>query len=206
MFRFLRAKPAKRKSPKTLAPRRLTMEGLERREVFAGIVNVVVAGGTLTLNGDLSNNEVEIRQTVNVGEYFIEGKNTTQLQLGGVPFASLTIPGINGDITANLGNGDDTFSFLAPASMIPNAPASLIINNGDGSDKNFLVSTIVNNNFTVTKNVTNANSELTIDRSTINGDTVVNNTVAPASPVATLRPLSKTASWKAMDPNCGPST
>ena len=69
--------------------RSLRLEHLESRTVFsAGVVDVQLApfappGSALNLLGDGSNNEVEIHQTLNVGEYVIEGKNGTLLKLNG---------------------------------------------------------------------------------------------------------------------------
>ncbi len=166
--------------------RNLRFESLENRRVLAsGIVNVALApfappGTSLALIGDGSNNEVDISQTLNVGEYLIQGKNGTLLQLNG-SFAttpSMTVHGINFDIDVDLGNGNDVFRFLArPDSQPSNIPEDLNIENSDGSNINSLTGVLINGDLHVSKVVgTSGYSELSILSSTIIGSTIVDNT------------------------------
>lgn len=166
--------------------RSLGFESLENRRVLAsGIVNIVLApfappGSSLSLLGDGSNNEVEISQTLNVGEYLIQGKNGTLLQLNGsfATVPSMTVNGINFDIDVQLGNGNDTFRFLArPDSQPSNVPMDLNIENEDGSNVNSLTGVLINGDLNVSKAATTSGySELNITSSTIVGSTRVNNT------------------------------
>jgi hypothetical protein len=161
------------------------VEWLETRELLAGVVDVQIApfalpaGVFLNLEGDGSNNNVEIKQTVNVGEYFIEGKNGTLLSVNGagVTFVSFTVNGIVGDITVNLLNGNDTFSFVGTATGARSSvPANLVINNADGSDVNNIVDVLVNGMLNVSKvAATSGYSELNIEDSTVIRNTIVNN-------------------------------
>lgn len=164
----------------------LRFEGLECRAVLAaGVVDVqifpFIAAGTLNLEGDGSNNEVDIQQTVNVGEYLITGRNGTLLSINGgagVTFPSLTVNGIIDDMTVDLGDGDDVFRFLGTAAGgDSNVPTDLSIENDDGSDRNTLDNVLVNGNLTVTKTGGSSGySELHILSSTIIGFTTVDNT------------------------------
>lgn len=166
--------------------RRLRFEGLERREVLAaGVVDVqiapFVAVGTLNLDGDGSNNEVDIQQTVNVGEYLIQGKNGTLLSINGgagVTFPSLTVNGITGDISVALEAGDDIFRFLGTAAGGDSSiPVDLIIDNDDGSDRNTIDSVLINGDLSVTKVLGSTGySELHIIDSTVIGFTTIDNT------------------------------
>ena len=163
--------------------RRLYFEGLERREVLAaGVVDVqtLIPAGSLKLYGDLSNNEVDIQQTVNVGEYFIQGKNGTLLSLngGGVTFPSITVNGIYGDITSDLKQGDDIFRFLGISTGVDSSvPKDLYIYNDDGSDRNTIDHVLINGDFYVTKvTASTGYSELHIIDSTVIGITDVDNT------------------------------
>lgn len=171
------------KSRRKTAQRRLFVESLETREVFAGVVDVQIAplvgAGTLNLVGDGSNNDVEIRQTTTPGEYTITGKNGTLLQLNtaGVTMPSVTINGIIGNMTVGLGTGNDTFTFAGiTAGGVSNIPGNLTITNDDGSNVNILDHVMVNGDFTVNKLAASSGySELQILSSTVIGDTIANN-------------------------------
>lgn len=166
----------------------LRFEGLERREVLAaGVVDVqiapFVAAGTLNLEGDGSNNSVDIQQTVNPLEYLIQGKDGTLLSLNGgagVTFSSLTVNGITGDISVNLEAGDDIFRFLGTAAGGDSSvPVDLDIFNDDGSDRNTIDSVLVNGSLTVSKVAGSTGySELHILNTTVIGFTSVDNTGA----------------------------
>lgn len=164
---------------------RLRVESLEQRNMFAGLVDIQIfpgaAAGDLNLIGDLGNNEIDIQQTGNVGEFFIQGRNTTLLSLngGGVTLPSITVNGIVGNINVQLGTGDDTFRFLGNsviAGGVSSVPNNLTINNNDGSDRNTIQNVLVNGNFLVTKDAgATGYSELHILSSTVIGFTTVNN-------------------------------
>ena len=166
--------------------RHLRFEGLEDRRLLAGIVDVQVfpalAAGRLDLVGDLSNNEVRMSQTVNVGEYRIDGLNGTLLQINGagVTMPNVTVNGITGDIRVYLGNGNDTFTFdntYAQNGQRSNVPTDLYIENSHGSNTNEIRDVMVNGDLDVFKaNGTTCYSELHITNTTVIGFTTVDNT------------------------------
>ncbi len=167
--------------------RRLLFEGLENRNLLAaGVVDVQVfpllAAGELDLIGDLSNNEVRISQTVNVGEYRIDGLNGTLLQVNGagVTMPTVTVNGITGDISVDLATGNDIFTFdntYAAAGQPSNVPNHLIIDNDDGSNQNVLSDLLINGDLLVSKVLgTSGYSELQIVNTFVIGYTVVDNT------------------------------
>lgn len=167
--------------------RRLLFEGLENRNLLAaGVVDVQVfpllAPGELDLIGDLSNNEVQISQTVNVGEYRIDGLNGTKLQVNGagVTMDTVTVNGITGDILVALGTGDDTFTFdntYASTGQLSNVPGDLRIENNDGSNQNQIENVNINGDLDVIKDAGSTGySELHILGTTVIGFTIVDNT------------------------------
>lgn len=164
-------------------PRCLRMESLEHRELLSGVVNVAIfpvgLPGTLTLTGDGSNNQVEIRQTNNVGEYIIDSPDDTLFQVNnaGVTMQQVTVNGISGNITVDLRDGNDSFTFGGIAQGdISNVPTNLTILNSDGSNTNILSNILVNGDLNVTKNPDSSGySELRILGSTIIGDARINN-------------------------------
>jgi len=167
--------------------RRLLFEGLENRNLLAaGVVDVQVfpllAPGELQLIGDLSNNEVRISQTVNVGEYRIDGLNGTQLQVNGagVTMDTVKVNGITGDILVALDTGDDTFTFddtYAATGQLSNVPVDLRIENSDGSNRNQIENVNINGNLEVIKDAGSTGySELQIAGTFVIGYTVVDNT------------------------------
>jgi hypothetical protein len=167
--------------------RRLRFEGLEdRRLLAAGVVDVQVfpllAPGRLDLIGDGSNNEVRISQTVNVGEYRVDGLNGTLLQINGagVTMPSVTVNGITGDLGVYLGNGDDIFTFdntYAPTGQQSNVPLDLYIENAHGSNQNHLSNVMINGDLNVIKAAaTSGYSALHVTNTTVIGFTTVDNT------------------------------
>jgi hypothetical protein len=167
--------------------RRLRFEPLEDRRVLAaGLVDVqifpMLAPGELNLEGDGSNNEVRISQTVNVGTYRIDGLNGTLLQINGagVTMPTVTVNGITGDISVDLLAGNDTFTFdntYAAGGQDSNVPINLEISNDDGSNVNTISDVMINGDLLVTKNPGSTGySELHIINSTVIGFTVVDNT------------------------------
>lgn len=183
LFRKLKQRSNTTRSRKRL--RKLSLECLENREVFAsGVVNVLLApfappGTALALVGDGSNNDVSISQTLNVGEYLVQGKNGTLLKLNGAgaTMPSITVNGINTTISVAMGTGNDTFSFGArPDSQPSSIPTDLSISNDDGSNVNMLTDVLINGNLFVIKGAAATGyNELQILRSTVVGNTVVDN-------------------------------
>ena len=112
-----RSEKSRRKAANRQRHRRaLRFEPLEERQVLSGFVDVLlplVPPISITLQGDGGNNEVEIRQTGNPGEYFITGNSSgTRLSFNGsgMTMPNVTVNGINSDITVRLGSGSDSFS------------------------------------------------------------------------------------------------
>lgn len=90
-------------------PRRLNVEGLEKRAMLAGNVSVVVDGGDLIITGDGAANGVALRQ-IDTGRYAVTGfsigaGNTTVN--GGTN--AVVVNGVTGDIEVDLNAGDDMF-------------------------------------------------------------------------------------------------
>jgi hypothetical protein len=158
----------------------------DRRLLAAGVVDVQVfpflAAGQLNLIGDLSNNEVRISQTVNVGEYRVDGLNGTLLQLNqaGVTMPSVTVNGITGNIAVDLRTGNDTFRFdntFAMPGQPSNVPGDLSIANDDGSNRNDLDNLMINGDLSIVKAAASSGySELHILNTTVIGYTTVDNT------------------------------
>jgi hypothetical protein len=174
-------KKNKKRAAERASNRRLFMEPLEDRRVLAGIVDVQIwpdiGLGDLKLVGENGNEQIEISMISNADRsYEIKGLNGTQLSLngGGMTFTSLPVNAIFGDITIELGTGNDTFNFVGSSeSIIPN---DLIINNDDGSNVNILDEVRINGDLLVTKLLgTTGYSELQIRNSTVIGLTVVDN-------------------------------
>ena len=169
---------------------RLGLESLESRVVLAsGVVDLdtLTTPGSLFIDGDTSNNDVEIRQTLNVNEFTVTGKNGTLLSLnqGGAAnpqtFPTLTVNGIVNDITVDLnfhavvGGGVDSFSFVAGQAGASNVPNDLNIQNSAGSNTNIISDVIINNDLNVTA-VADGYKELHILNTEITGSAVVDNT------------------------------
>jgi hypothetical protein len=160
--------------------KRLRIEPLESRAMLSGVVDIVIGAGTLVLDGDGSNNQVELRQTNNPGEYFISSPDNTLFTINGVgaTMPSATVNGINDDIIVQLDDGNDSFSFLGVAPGVQStAPDDLIIVNSDGSNVNVISDVLVNGDLTVIKGAASSGySELRIVNSRVIGDTLVDNT------------------------------
>jgi hypothetical protein len=159
--------------------KRLRLEPLEVRDMLSGVVDIQIGAGFLTLVGDGSNNQVELRQTNNAGEYFISSPDNTLFQINGVgaTVPDATVNGINDDIIVDLGDGNDSFSFLGVAPGVQSTtPDDLIIHNSDGSNVNVISDVLVNGDLTVLKSVVSSGySELRIVNSRVIGDTLVDN-------------------------------
>jgi hypothetical protein len=85
--------------------------------MLSGVVDIVIGGGDLTLVGDGSNNQVELRRTNNPGEFFISSPDNTLFTINGfgATMPSATVNGIFDDIVVQLEDGNDNFSFLGVA-------------------------------------------------------------------------------------------
>lgn len=164
--------------------RSLRLESLETRKVLTGVVDVIIdpvgAPGMLTLEGDASNNAIEIRSTGQPGEYSIQGTSGTLLQINGagVTMPSVTINGIVDDIMVDLAGGNDTFNFLGiDGGGQSNVASDLMITNSGGSNLNILNNVVINEDLNVVKNAANSGyAELRILNSRVIGDTIVDNT------------------------------
>ncbi len=83
------------------------LEPLESRLAPAGIVNITVSGGVLTLTGDGENNNIDVVDN-GYGAWTISGLGTQfTLNGAGAPFSSTTIA-VQNSIKATLGAGNDT--------------------------------------------------------------------------------------------------
>ena len=186
-----RTRRSRSEKPKTRqqTTRQLLFESLETRRVLAaGIVDVhifpVLAAGRLDLVGDGSDeNEMQISQTANAGEFRVDGLNGTLLQLdgAGVTMSTVTVNGITANIHVLLGTGDDVFTLddtFAAAGQPSSVPANLEIVNNDGSNRNFVSGTaLINGNLLVAKVAGSTGySELHILDTTVIGSTSVDNT------------------------------
>jgi hypothetical protein len=176
-------KSKKRRSQRQAFRRRLLVEQCEPRQLLAGVVNVdITVPGTIQLIGDGDDNQVVLRQTVDPNTYEVSrpAGDTTLFQLNGagVTLPTITVNGINSDISVALGSGDDHFHFIGKvgggSSDVPN---DLIINNDHGSNKNTLTDLFIHGDLSVTKVIgTTGRSELTITGTTVIRDTQVDNT------------------------------
>ncbi len=159
----------------------LRVERLEPRHMLSGVVDVVdnLGPGDLHLNGDVSNNDVEVRQTSNASEYVVTGLNGTLLtHNGGTSTSSqLTVNSITDDVFVRLEDGNDTFRLEGrTGGQSTTLPSDLRIFNDDGSNTNILQDGLINGDLLVSKVPgTSGFSELQVLDSTVIGDTRVNN-------------------------------
>jgi hypothetical protein len=107
------------------ATRRLTLEGLESRQVMAGNVVAGMVAGSLNLTGDFQSNQVELHQ-LGVGIYKVEGLGGTTIN--GMP--SQVFGGVVGNINCNMNFGDDRVLI----DEIFSTPANLNVDMGLGND------------------------------------------------------------------------
>ncbi|NLY02131.1 MAG: hypothetical protein GXY83_39105 [Rhodopirellula sp.] len=139
--------------------------------MLAGTVNVVYTAATdlLEITGDIDPNEVVLRAGQNLGDYTIEGVDTT---INGP--TSIEDPVTR--IVVNLGGGSDSFRI---ESSNPNnkvvVTAEVEIQNEDGANVNKLINARINDDLTVRKITGSSESTLEIIGTTIVGVTTVNN-------------------------------
>jgi|GEM_PF-4433214 len=115
---------------KSLARRRLLVEGLERRELLAGNVLVAVTNGSVTVTGDETANRITITQQAN-GRFTIAGLDEENIT---GPTTDLVIR----NLTVNLLGGDDVLLVSGQEIGDVTLPAQIIgttrVNGGDGAD------------------------------------------------------------------------
>ena len=122
----------KKTSSGRLHARFLKVERLESRQMLNGTVDIqiaphvgVAAGNLAIVSTDASDESVKIQSTGQVNQYVITGENSTQLTVNEVPVTSpVTLGGISGSISVDLGPGSDTFDFEG-ATVSPPAPSEV---------------------------------------------------------------------------------
>ncbi|QDV70330.1 hypothetical protein Poly24_40510 [Rosistilla carotiformis] len=170
-------KPSESTRRKQQARRRLRAECLEDRRLLAGVVNVdTTVFGDLTLDGNVSSNQIAVHGTAVPGQFVIEGENGTLLTLdgGAQTFSSLTVNGITDDIIVDLGHGDDIFT-LGDNSNPTEIGQNLIITNRD-DDTNILRNVDIGEDLLISRTDI-AYSELQIDGSIIRNNVDIDNNV-----------------------------
>jgi len=112
--------------------RKLHIESLERRCLLTGTVAVKVAGHTLILTGDNSDNTAVVSGTGNPGEYLVsDPTGTTNFRFQGTDNASVVVEGITDSIIVDLKNAPHGDAFgLTNAAL----RGSVIVNTGSGND------------------------------------------------------------------------
>ena len=112
--------------------RKLHIESLERRCLLTGNVAVNVAGHTLILTGDNSNNTAVVSGTGNPGEYLVsDPTGTTNFRFQGTDNESVVVEGITDGIIVDLKNAPNGDAFgLTNAAL----RGSVIVNTGSGND------------------------------------------------------------------------
>lgn len=101
-----------------------SIETVENKCLLAGVVGMEITnGGDLILTGDAANNEIEIGLTAE-DEGYVLGLNGTEVEFDGLVLDGHTfpvglvqldidLPGLEGDLQINMGNGDDSVTFVA---------------------------------------------------------------------------------------------
>jgi hypothetical protein len=112
--------------------RKLHVESLERRCLLTGNVAVNVAGHTLILTGDNSDNTAVVSGTGNPGEYLVsDPTGTTNFRFQGTDNESVVVEGITDSIIVDLRNAPNGDAFgLTHAAL----RGSVIVNTGSGND------------------------------------------------------------------------
>lgn len=173
----------KSKPSQPVQKRAFRLERLETRDMLAGVVNVLiapmVAAGDMVLEGDVSNNEVEVRSGANFGEFVVKGLNGTLLQINGAGVTMAQTPplnGINGSIRVELAGGADKFFFEGPdANSMSRVGDDLLITN-DVGDQNVIRDVLINGDLLIDRVGGSAGyTELQVIDTTVIGDTIVDN-------------------------------
>ena len=123
MFSWLNGSKAKNRRTSRRHKLGQGLEGLEGRSMLAGVVDISVSGGLLTLTGDALSNGVAVVGTGVPGQFNVIGvanvvgagsgpdtaAPTTIRNAGAAPAAAVLVNGVT-SIYANLGNGNDQFA------------------------------------------------------------------------------------------------
>src|SRR5437764_219438 len=108
----------------------LAVERLERREVLAGNVAVVIRGGNLFINGDGASNEISISRS-GPSSITITGTDTT-VNGSSDP---VTLNRFTKNMTVNMGSGDDVVHFETTSDDLFRIFGNLTVNTGSGDDQ-----------------------------------------------------------------------
>lgn len=158
--------------------RRLFLESLESRRLLAGVVNLDITAGDLTIEGDSSNNQVEVRAGAATGQLIVTGKSGTLLTLGTSTqtFSTLTVNGVIDDLIVDLAGGNDTFELGTAAGTRTNISDDVTISNDD-DDENFIRNADIGGDLLVDRasGGSAGSSDLTILDTIIRGSTTVDN-------------------------------
>lgn len=159
----------------------LRFEPLESRQMLAGnVVSIATAGTNLVLAGNDLSNSIEIRQlsVSTPGAFQIKGVDGTKLDTGlGQPLLdTYAVYGINGNVSVNLGQGQDALSVLPPVDA-PTTGKTIVLGDlivvNDMGGKEIEISGVRVNHALNVSNVAAANvtSTLSIESSTVQGAT-----------------------------------
>lgn len=150
--------------------KRLFLESLESRQLLAGDVTVTLVGTTLTLEGDVSGNIVEISPGTNIGEYKIQGLDNTTIN------GPCSIVDPVDRIVVALKGGSDSFTLKSTdASNKIYVGGNVEITNSDGLNVNKLVNAEIAGELIVQKDAGTSESQLYIEGTTVVGKVTVNN-------------------------------
>jgi hypothetical protein len=111
----------------------LSFEALERKQMLAGDVVVSLIDGNLFVAGDLADNQIVVTAGETAGSLVIQGLEGTVVKRGlagqPAPATGLVVEGVRGNVTVNMGAGDDTVAFHDVE-----LPRGLVVNGGLGAD------------------------------------------------------------------------
>jgi len=139
----------KTSNPSKKAPRRsrLGLEALESRWVPAGVVNLALTGGVLTVTGDAADNAITITENATAGSYTVTAQGGTTLTAGaGVTLANATtsnaittVASIKADMGASTAtaNTADIIIFAGNAAAGTTLTGTLDVTAGDGINTTF---------------------------------------------------------------------
>ncbi len=174
-----RSRQRRRSELRNNTGRRSRFETLEVRQVLTGVVEVIapMGLGTLTLEGDSSNNHVQIAQTKNAFEFRVQGKEGTLLKVNGSLVTEAVVNFINKDITIDLKHGDDWFKFAGQeGGGNSHVGHSLHIINDNGSNMNDIMMVEIMADLTVEKKMgVWSYTELSVTDTIVNGNTLIDN-------------------------------
>src|SRR5438132_503964 len=133
--------PYGRKTPyaKRLSGKRVAVEQLEKRELFAGDVSAAVQGQMLVIGGDAEANGVVLTYNSAAQSYRVSGtvQGSGQTTINGLnaaqSAAGVEFSGVK-QVYVGLGAGDDDFQVGSPAAVDTVIQKWLTIDMGDGDD------------------------------------------------------------------------